>query len=249
MFTPLYNRTCIDPEEFSQSSTSPLPPRRHGSLVSKPHPQLLSHPPLPIASALQSSTLVNNNEDSSDSDDPYLAFPMDLESLDISKLTIEQFERIDPRQAQLWMLLKMHQMVKKVEDVYESAEQLYSIYQVPPRIPAKAQEQDINTAEKAYSENQETQQKKANYENAQCITKRPVPLPRKNIAKSQSSAKDLVTTGGSSSLNQGSAKSEQPESKQLQNTNQKTVKLYRKQKVIGKSRLFGFTVYYSHQYG
>ena len=244
MYTPLYNRTYTDPEEFSQSSTStsPVPPRRHDSLVPKPRPRLLSRPPLPTVLALQSSTLGNDNEDSSDSDDPYLAFPMDLESLDISKLTIEQFERIDPRQAQLWMLLKMHQMVKKVEDVYESAEQLYSIYQVPPRIPAKAQEQDINTAEKTQSENQETQQKKANYENAQCTTKRPVPLPRKNIAKSQSSAECVVTTGGSASLNQGPAKSEQPESKQLQDTNQKTVKLYRKQKVIGELTLLGVTV-------
>lgn len=244
MFTPLYNRTYIDPEEFSQSSTStsPVPPRRHDSLVPKPRPRLLSRPPLPTVLTLQSSTLVNDNEDSSDSDDPYLAFPMDLESLDISKLTIEQFERIDPRQAQLWMLLKMHQMVKKVEDVYESAEQLYSIYQVPPRVPVKAQEQDINTAEKTQSENQETQQKKANYENTQCTTKRPVPLPRKNIAKSQSSAECVVTTRGSASLNQGPAKPEQPESKQLQDTNQKTVKLYRKQKVIGELTLLGVTV-------
>ena len=70
--------------------------------------------------------------DSIDSDDPYLPFKMDLESFDISKLTLDQLGQIDPQQAQLWILLKMHQMVRKMEDVYVSAEQLYGTNQAPP---------------------------------------------------------------------------------------------------------------------
>ena len=162
----------------------------------------------------------------SDSDDPYLAFPMDIELLDISKLTLEQLDQIDPRQAQLWMLLKMHQMVRKVEDVYVSAEQLYSTHQAPPPLPKKPSKQESR------EDNRESQSKKY-YENTGPGTlKRPVPTPRKNVAKSQSSQenqeipKECFVTDAPESKYQ--------EAELMQDTPRKVVKLYRKQKVIGK---------------
>ena len=212
------------------SSTLPLPPRRQDSLPPTPRPRLFTSPqvvPKPVASP----EATNDDADSSDSDDPYLAFPMDLESLDISKLTLEQLEQIDPKQAQLWMLLHMHKMVKKVEDVYESAEQLYSIYQAPPRVPTKVNQQDIcnNSDESRPSESQDSQHKEVNYENTQ--VKRPVPLPRKLKPKSES-GEESSSTDFSDSTKENNSESEPSQSNPPQDT-AKVVKLYRKQKVIG----------------
>ena len=147
-----------------------------GSTTSPPP----SPPPRTTSLPQQSYQPITEDSDST-ADDPYLAFSMDLESLDISKLTLEQLEQIDPRQAQIWMLLKMHQMIRKVEDVYESAEQLYSIRQAPPLIPKKPNMQ----------ENREDKQfRRQNYENTLQRVKRPIPTPRQNIARNRSKQGD-----------------------------------------------------------
>ena len=145
---------------------------------------------------------------------------MDLESMDISKLTFEQLEQMDPRQAQLWMLLKMHQMVRKVEDVYESTEQLYSTYQAPPLLPKKP------------SENKENQPLK--YENT--TVKRPVPKPRQDRSKCDNSrdTAPVLVEENAATLNKGSSESGQQEGEESKEATKKMVKVYRKQKVIGK---------------
>ena len=89
--------------------------------------------------------------------------------MDISKLTLEQSEQIDPRQAQLWMLLKMHQVVKKVEDVHTSTEQLHNIYQASPLLSAQP------------SGSKDTKKLQPLYENTSI--KRPVPIPRQRTSK------------------------------------------------------------------
>ena len=184
--------TSIQPQV--QPSSLPLLPRA-GSSSPVPQPTYLENA---------------NDADSIDSDDPYLPFKMDLESFDISKLTLEQLGQIDPRQAQLWMLLKMHQMVRKMEDVYESAEQLYGTNQAPPPpLPKK-------TVGK-----QENRPRKLNYENTLAGKKPPVPTPRKYATKSQSSQEDEDIA-------------KESESPEKNDSPPKVIKLYRKQKVIGK---------------
>ena len=164
--------------QHAQKQVPPLKliPPVQGSTTSPPP----SPPPRTTSLPQQSYQPITEDSDST-ADDPYLAFSMDLESLDISKLTLEQLEQIDPRQAQIWMLLKMHQMIRKVEDVYESAEQLYSIRQAPPPIPKKPNMQ----------ENREDKQfRRQNYENTLQCVKRPIPTPRQNIARNQSKQGD-----------------------------------------------------------
>ena len=177
-----------------------------------------------VPSSLSQQLSDKGDSDASDTDDPYLPFQLDLDSLDISKLTLEQLEQIDPRHAQLWMLLKMHKMVKKVEDVYESAEQLYGVYQVPqqslpPKLPPKPSNSTATTG----------------YENATYTMKRPVPKPRKHLVKSGSSD-EAATNAVSISINKDitEAAAGHQESSSSQDINKGPVKHYRSRKVFSK---------------
>ena len=176
------------------------------------------------------------DSDGSDAEDPYLPFKMDLESMDISKLTFEQLEQIDPRQAQLWMLLKMHQMVRKVEDVYESTEQLYSTHQAPPKLPAKP------------SENSDPQKNRPlKYENT--TVKHPVPKPRQHRSKCEKGRDTIPVEEDATTLNKDSSESGQQEGEESKEAAKKVVKVYRKQKVIGKlsnSNLCACLRYHKH---
>ena len=178
--------------------------------------------PPPRTTLLPQRSYQSTAEDSdSFIDDPYLVFSMDLESLDISKLTLEQLEQIDPRQAQIWMLLKMHQMIRKVEDVYESAEQLYSTHQAPLPIPKRRNMQD-NREDKQFS--------RQNYENTLQRVKHPIPTPRQNIARNQSEREDPSTI---QELCTNTSEEMQQESESvIQKDTPK--KMYRQQKIIGK---------------
>ena len=183
---------------------------------------LTARPPPPQTASLpQRSNQPTVQDSDSIADDPYLAFSMDLESLDISKLTLEQLEQIDPRQAQIWMLLKMHQMIRKVEDVYESTEQLYSIRQAPPPIPKKLNMQD-NREDKQFG----TQ----HYENMCTLQriKRPIPTPRRNIARNRSEQGNPSTI---QELYTSTSEEMQQESELVKD---KPKKMYRQQKIIGK---------------
>ena len=225
-YIPLLTLPAVDVDVYKNLS-SKLPPRHIPrkqipmlKSISPVHVSTTPPPPprtVPLCNPLQLSSQPDAEDSgSSNSDDPYLAFSMDLESLDISKLTLEQLDQIDPRQAQLWMLLKMHQMIRKVEDVYESAEQLYSIHQAPSPLPKKPNMQD-------YSK----QLRKKNYENR---LKRPVPTPRQKVARNQSDQEDQMV----SSTNTSEAKHQEIESDSVKDIPQKTVKMYRQQKIIGK---------------
>ena len=215
-------------------STMPSSVSRREPEVPIPRPRLFSRPQekapkerpkatrrsvSPILS-LQPTQSRPSEKGDSDTDDPYLQFQMDLESMDISKLTLEQLEQIDPRQAQLWMLLKMHQMVKKVEDVYESAEQLYSVYQEPPTLPARSSVPPAGNQPRKY-------------ENT--AIKCPVPKPRirgsnaeKDHEATPISLKD--TSPGDHNISEPAGRQE---GKSSQDTHTGAVKLYRRQKVIG----------------
>ena len=178
----------------------------------------------------------------SDSEDP---FQLDSDSMDISKMTIEQLNQMDPRQAQLWMLLKMHQMVKKVEDVYESTEQLYSFYDMQTKLPAKPPPQ----LSKGGPEN-----KPKVYENARL--KRPVPKPRKrkvkNVSDNEAAPNDDLTTTrlelvapsqeATASSQEDTVPSHQ-ENKSSQVKHGRTVKQYRREDVISKLLLVVGTYY------
>ena len=189
-----------------------------------PVSSLTTRPPPPqIDSLPQRSNQPIVQDSDSIADDPYLAFSMDLESLDISKLSLEQLEQIDPRQAQIWMLLKMHQMIRKVEDVYESNEQLYSIRQAPPPIPKKPDMQlEDNREDKQFG--------MQHYENM-CIlqrVKRPIPTPRRNIARNRSEQ------GNPSTIQELYTSTSEEMQQERELVKDKPKKMYRQQKIIGK---------------
>jgi hypothetical protein len=233
-YTPLLTLPAPDLEVYD--NLLPRLPAQHHAQEQSPKLKLIpsvrdstartppSHPPRTIPIPQRSNKPTTEDSDSI-ADDPYLAFSMDIESLDISKLTLEQLDQIDPRQAQIWMLLKMHQMIRKVEDVYESAEQLYSIRQAPPPIPKKP-----NTQE-------EKQFRSQIYENILQCVKRPVPTPRQNVARNQSEQGDPnPSTTQEISINTSEAMQQESESVKDTVTPQKK---YRQQKIIGKL-LFNF---------
>ena len=213
----------VPKQKVRPQSSATLPPTAHRQgdpLPLSPRPRLRSQPVVPKARSSSRSPgpplpPALPDDDGVDPDDPYLQFQMDLESLDISKLTLEQLDRLDPRQAQLWMLLKMHQMVRKVEDVYVSAEQLYVSNQGPPPLPSKP------------PQNQTPQRKKMNYENT---VKGPVPLPRKRLSKYDENQEPPPADPLSDSA--------QEQNGEESDTSPK-VKLYRKKKVIGKLTMRG----------
>ena len=225
-YTPLLTLPVSEDYEF-QISSDILPDLPARQPAQKQVPPLKLIPPVqfsttrpPPSPPPRTTSLQPITEDSdSTADDPYLAFSMDLESLDISKLTLEQLEQIDPRQAQIWMLLKMHQMIRKVEDVYESAEQLYSIRQATSPIPKKLNMQDNR------KDNQFGTQ---HYENTLQPVKRPVPKPRQNIARNRSEQGDPSTI---QELCTNTSEEIQQESELVKD---KPKTMYRQQKIIGK---------------
>ena len=231
-YTPLLTLTMSDSGIYENSSSllSKIRARQYAQKKAPPlklippvHSLTTRSPPPQIASLPQRSNQPTVQDPDSIADDPYLAFTMDLESLDISKLTLEQLEQIDPRQAQIWMLLKMHQMIRKVEDVYESTEQLYSIRQAPPPIPKKPNMQlEDNREDKQFG----TQ----HYENM-CIlqrVKRPIPTPRRNIARNRSEQ------GNPSTIQELYTSTSEEMQQESELVKVKPKKMFRQQKVIGK---------------
>jgi hypothetical protein len=214
---PPVHDSITRPLPSPRQRTTSLPQRNNKPTTEDSDSTTQSPPPRTISESLptQSDQLVTEDSDLI-AEDPYLAFSTDLESLDISKLTLEQLDQIDPRQAQIWMLLKMHQMIRKVEDVYESAEQLYSVRQAPDPspIPKKPNVQDDGEDK---------------HENTLQRVKRPIPRPRQNVARHQSEQGDPSSTTQEFSTKTSEAM--QQESKSVKDTPQK---VYRQQKIIGK---------------
>ena len=185
-------------------------------------PRKAAIPQIPIsASSLPSLQDVHIQIDTSgksvmdeiDSDDVYTPIQLDMEALDMSKSTLEQLTQIDPRQAQLWMLLKMNEMVKKVEDVYESAGQHYSVNKEPSTLPARSSVPPTEIRPKEYQN---------------ITTKRPVPKPRIRVPKTIPTIKTASDA----------LESCRQEGKSTQDTYTGAVKLHRRQKVIGKSNIY-----------
>ena len=135
--------------------------------------------------SISPSTKDKPNEYAKLSSLPTNVLPDDVESL--ADLSIEYLANVDPRKAQLWMLLQMQKMVQKIENVYETV----GYYTRPPeQLPPTTQG---NTA-KFRTENQTSRGQ--HYVNLSEISKaasqldRPLPpLPPKTY-KDQESAGD-----------------------------------------------------------
>lgn len=161
--------------------------------------------------------------DNSNADNP---FKMDIESMDISKLILEQLDTpLDPHEAQLWMLLEIHQMVRKVKNVHESAVNLHAMHQVPPPLPVKP------------SQNKKI--RRFSYENTS--PKPPVPKPRRRISKCESGQNTVLMEDNKALMEDNKVPMERSgsdegecEGQKSQQAPKNVIKLYNKKKVMGK---------------